>query len=91
MMRSLVCVVVGTSKPETIARRNESPFRVEPAPLISPVIIILDPPPAGHPIIELPCILYQTSRMLVVCVSLLVKWRGFRGPLPLSESLCGVS
>ena len=86
-----LCVVVGTSKPETIARRNKSPFRVEPAPLISPVRIILDPPAADHPIIELPCILYQTSRTLVVCVFLLVKWRGFRGPLRLSGSLCGVS
>ena len=49
-----LCVVVGTSKPETIARRNKSPFRVEPAPLISPVRIILDPPAADHPIKELP-------------------------------------
>ena len=71
-MRSLVCVVVGTSKPETIARRNKSPFRVEPAPLISPVRIILDPPAADHPIKELPCILHQTPRTLVVYVSLLL-------------------
>ena len=31
--RSSVCV--GPSKPETIARRNKSPFRVEPIPLPS--------------------------------------------------------
>ena len=66
-----LCVVVGTSKPETIAKRNKSPFRVEPAPLISLVRIILDPPTADHPIKELPCILHQTSRTLVVYVSLL--------------------
>ena len=34
-VRSLECVCVGPSKPETIARRNKSPFRVEPIPLPS--------------------------------------------------------
>jgi len=66
-----LCFVVGTSKPETTARRNKSPFRVEPSPLISPVRIILDPP-ADHPIKELPCILHQAPRTLVVYDSLLL-------------------
>jgi len=29
----------------------------------------------GHPIIELPCILYQTPRTLFASVSLLMEWR----------------
>jgi len=40
-------------------KKEQVQFRVEPAPLKSPVRIILDPPAADHPIIEIPCILYQ--------------------------------
>ena len=67
-------------------RKKESKplFRVEPFP---PPVMIIEPPAADHPIIELPCILYQTPRTLFVRVSLLVKWRTSACPLQQSGNL----
>ena len=45
----------------------------------------------GHPIIELPCILYQTPRTLIRERFFTGGVAGFCGSLQLSESLCSVS
>jgi hypothetical protein len=84
---ALARVCVGSSKPETIARRKNPPSELSRSLSRHNHVAA----GGGHPIIELPCILYQTPRTLVV--RFLYWWSGglLRSAPASAKSLCSVS